>query len=114
MQAIGECFGAKLLNLPTVYHGVATRIHILQPEPIFNGCPPTFNAGRYHSWVIDDDDLPPDLVVTSRDGEQRIMSVRHKRFDVRGVQFHPESILSEHGELMIKNWLDLNIPTLQA
>jgi anthranilate synthase component 2 len=110
MQAIGECFGAKLLNLPNVYHGVATDIQILQPEPMFNGCPPSFMAGRYHSWVLDGATVPEQLIVTARDDNENIMAIRHRDYNVRGVQFHPESILSQFGEVMIKNWLGINMP----
>ena len=107
MQAIGECFGAALSNLPRVYHGVATQIHVIQTDPLFLGCPSSFKTGRYHSWVIDAATLPADLEVTARDDEHNIMAIRHRRFDVTGVQFHPESILSEYGETIIKNWLGI-------
>lgn len=105
MQAIGEAFNSKLKNLDTVYHGIATPIEIIDSDPIFDGCPKHFNVGRYHSWVVDPIDLSSDLVVTAIDDEKNIMALRHKDLNVRGVQFHPESILSEQGENIIRNWL---------
>ncbi|MEO6305638.1 MAG: aminodeoxychorismate/anthranilate synthase component II [Bacteroidia bacterium] len=105
LQAIGETFGATLLNLPTVFHGIATPINIINEDKIFAGCSKTFIAGRYHSWVINNDGLPNDLIITAVDDKNRIMAAKHKTYDVRGVQFHPESILSEHGETIIRNWL---------
>jgi len=105
LQAIGEVFGASLTNLETVYHGIATPVNIINDDLIFNNCPKTFNAGRYHSWVIKNERLPKDLIVTAIDENNNIMAARHKIYDVRGVQFHPESILSEYGETIISNWL---------
>ena len=105
LQAIGETFGASLSNLPTVYHGIATPVNIINNDLIFNDCPKTFIAGRYHSWVIKNESLPHELIVTAIDENNNIMAAKHKTFDVRGVQFHPESILSEYGEKIIKNWL---------
>ena len=105
MQAIGECFGAKLKNLETVYHGIATPINLLIKNKLFTGCPTTFNVGRYHSWVIDNTELPNDLEITAMDASKNIMAIAHKTVDVQGVQFHPESILSEYGDVIITNWL---------
>lgn len=105
MQAIGEAFNSKLKNLDTVFHGLATPIEIINNDFIFDACPKQFNVGRYHSWVVDANGLSPDLIVTAIDTEKNIMALRHKSFDVRGVQFHPESILSENGEIIIRNWL---------
>ena len=105
MQAIGELFGAKLKNLETVVHGMATPIELTQNDFIFEGCPKQFNVGRYHSWVVDNNGLPSELIATSVDEDKNIMALKHKTLDVRGVQFHPESILSEHGETIIRNWL---------
>ncbi len=105
MQAIGENFNSKLKNLDTVFHGLATPIEITQNDLIFEACPKQFNVGRYHSWVVDQNGLSSDLIVTSIDAEKNIMSLKHKTLDVKGVQFHPESILSEHGETIIRNWL---------
>lgn len=107
MQAIAEAFGGTLLNLDTVFHGISTPIHIIKDDPLFSGCPKEFNAGRYHSWVVDPKTLPADLEITATDNNELIMALRHKRFDVCGVQFHPESILSQYGENIIRNWLTL-------
>lgn len=105
LQAIGETFGASLINLETVYHGIATPITVINEDKLFNDCHKTFNAGRYHSWVINNKQLPQDLIVTAVDDNNNIMAAKHKTYDVRGVQFHPESILSEYGETIIRNWL---------
>ncbi|MFA5817251.1 MAG: aminodeoxychorismate/anthranilate synthase component II [Bacteroidales bacterium] len=107
MQAIGEVFGGTLLNLPSVYHGVATTATILTPDEIlFKGLPEKIEVGRYHSWVVDEKTLPPSLEITAIDESGRIMALRHKQFDVRGVQFHPESVLTPSGKVMISNWLE--------
>jgi anthranilate synthase component II len=106
MQAIAEHFGCKLKNLDRVFHGIATPIHVLEQKGLFTNCPHTFNAARYHSWVVDEKNLPPDLVVTALDDKGYIMGLRHKTLPVCGVQFHPESILSEFGETIISNWLN--------
>lgn len=106
MQAIGEVFGGTLLNLPSVFHGVATSATILTPDEIlFKGLPEKIEVGRYHSWVVDEKTLPPCLEITAIDESGRIMALRHKQFDVRGVQFHPESVLTPFGKKMISNWL---------
>lgn len=105
-QAIGEVCGGSIRNLNKVYHGVSTRVNITSREEyLFDTLPDHFMAGRYHSWVVNEDDLPEELQVTSRDEEGQIMGLRHKKYDVRGVQFHPESVLTEHGKQMIRNWL---------
>ena len=105
-QAIGEVFGGSIRNLNRVFHGIATPVTIVdRGEYLYNGIPDTFMAGRYHSWVVNEEDLPSDLIITTRDAEGQIMGLRHKTYDVRGVQFHPESILTEHGKEMIRNWL---------
>jgi anthranilate synthase component 2 len=104
-QAIGESFGGKLTNLSKVYHGVATPIEIGKAEGVFSGLPSTIEVGRYHSWVVSDEDLPADLQVTARDEQGLIMAMRHKKYDVTGVQFHPESVLTPDGEKMMRNWL---------
>lgn len=107
-QAIGEAFGARLLNMNRVLHGIATPVSVIsRTTPLFNGLPDTFDAGRYHSWIVDSDALPDCLEITSLDHEGRIMSLRHRRFDVQGVQFHPESVLTPLGEQILKNWLFL-------
>ncbi len=104
-QAIGESFGGKLTNLSKVYHGVATPIVIGKAEGVFSGLSSTIEVGRYHSWVVSDEDLPADLEVTARDEQGLIMAMRHKKYDVTGVQFHPESVLTPDGEKMMRNWL---------
>jgi anthranilate synthase component 2 len=105
-QAIAEVFGGSIRNMNKVYHGVATPVTVTDnEEKLFEEVPETFPAGRYHSWIVNKDDLPDELAVTSVDEENEIMSLRHKTLDVRGVQFHPESILTEDGKQMIKNWL---------
>ncbi|MCX6223691.1 MAG: aminodeoxychorismate/anthranilate synthase component II [Bacteroidia bacterium] len=106
MQAIGEVFGGTLLNLPFVFHGVATTATILAPDEIlFRGLPEKIEVGRYHSWVVDEKKLPLGLEITAIDEFGHIMALRHKYFDVRGVQFHPESILTPCGKAMVRNWL---------
>ncbi|HEY4336087.1 MAG TPA: aminodeoxychorismate/anthranilate synthase component II [Puia sp.] len=103
-QAIGEAFGGKLVNLSTVYHGVATPVKGMG-SPLFDGMPETFEAGRYHSWVVSDEGFPEVLEVTARDEKDFIMALRHKKFDVQGVQFHPESVLTPEGGRLLENWL---------
>ncbi len=104
-QAIGEVFGASLINLETVFHGVATKITTcVDNESLFNGLEKSFNVGRYHSWVIDSN-LPDTLEATSFDENGQVMSLRHKTYDVRAVQYHPESILTPNGKQILKNWL---------
>ncbi|MGC8750114.1 anthranilate synthase component II [Hydrotalea sp.] len=109
-QAIGEAFGAKLTNLSKVFHGVATEIHInpkvkAKSNSWFNHLPTTIEVGRYHSWIINKDTLPKELEVTAVDEAGNIMAVQHTTYDVQGVQFHPESILTPLGEEMLRNWL---------
>ena len=107
LQAIGEVYGAQLKNLDRVYHGVKTKMKVVdKPDIIFKNIPQEFEAGRYHSWIIDKEDLPGSIEITCMDEDNEIMAARHKEFDVRGVQFHPESILTEHGEQMIINFLN--------
>jgi anthranilate synthase component 2 len=105
-QAIGEVFGAKLLNLKEVYHGVCSDIRILVKDKLFDGLEPGFRAGRYHSWVVSKDEFPECLEITAVDAEVGyIMGIRHRRYDVRGVQFHPESVLTPQGKKIIGNWI---------
>ena len=104
-QAIGEVFGGKLYNLDTVYHGVATPVKVTDKDLLFEGLPDTFEVGRYHSWVVQTP-LPKDLVATSFDNNGQLMSLRHKNYAVRAVQFHPESILTTHGKKILKNWIN--------
>lgn len=104
-QAIGEVFGGSLINLDQVYHGVATTIMVTQDDPIYQGLPKKLQVGRYHSWVVDSN-LPEELEATSVDENGQIMSLRHKKYDVTAVQFHPESVLTPEGKQMLKNWLN--------
>jgi len=110
-QAIGEAFGGKLVNLTTVYHGVATPIQLQtvnrQPKDndVFQGFEKELIVGRYHSWVISEENFPAELEVTARDQHNYIMALQHKNYDVQGVQFHPESVLTPDGEKILRNWL---------
>lgn len=106
-QAIGEVFGAQLQNLSDVFHGVATPCHIVADDPLFGGLPSEITVGRYHSWVVSNADLPDCLEVTAVSDEGYIMALRHRRFNIRGIQFHPESVLTPDGKRMILNWLYL-------
>lgn len=106
-QAIGEAFGGNLVNLSTVYHGVATPVNIVKRtnNDLYEGLPDTFEVGRYHSWVISDEGFPKDITITARDENDYIMGLRHNKYDVQGVQFHPESVLTPKGEIILRNWL---------
>jgi anthranilate synthase component 2 len=114
-QAIGQAFGGKLVNLENVYHGVATPISIVEgldrkagaerSRDWFEGLTSRVDVGRYHSWVVSDDGFPGALEITARDDRNYIMALRHRTYDVQGVQFHPESILTPKGEEMMRNWL---------
>jgi anthranilate synthase component 2 len=105
-QAIGEAFGGTLINLSAVYHGVVTPIALSGNEdPLFRGVPAQFNACRYHSWAVDHRGLPGCFQITAMSDDGCIMGLSHDTFDVKGVQFHPESFLTEHGETMLKNWI---------
>lgn len=104
-QAIGEAFGAQLKNLEDVYHGVATRINITQPDYIFDTLGRELEVGRYHSWIVDNNGLPDCIEITATDNNGQIMALKHKEFDVHGVQFHPESVLTPAGETIVKNFL---------
>ncbi len=106
LQAIGEVFGGSLINLEKVYHGVASKISIIENDIIFDNLPNEIKVGRYHSWVISNDNIPQNLIITSVDENKNIMSVKHSVYDVRGVQFHPESILTPYGKQMLGNWLN--------
>ncbi len=106
-QAIGEVFGGNLINLDEVYHGVATNVTLsVTDEPLFAGLNNNFNVGRYHSWVVANEKLPDCLEITSYDENGQIMSLRHKELDVRGVQFHPESVLTPDGKKILENWIN--------
>jgi anthranilate synthase component 2 len=105
-QCIGESLGGRLLNIEAPIHGKATPIEIVDPsEPLFRGLPRRFSVGRYHSWVVRNEGLPDDIKVTAVDDAGSIMALRHTRLDICGVQFHPESILTEHGRTMLENWI---------
>jgi anthranilate synthase component 2 len=109
-QAIAEAFGATLTNLSQVYHGLATLVAINDTaEPLFNGLPGRFTAGRYHSWVVTKENLPACFKITCEDENGIIMGISHKQYNVRGLQFHPESVLTEHGIDIIRNWINLDL-----
>jgi anthranilate synthase component 2 len=105
-QAIAEAFGATLHNLSQVYHGMATPVQQRAPDNLFAGLDSTFEVGRYHSWVVDRAGFPECLLVTAEDEQGYIMALKHKEYDVKGIQFHPESILTPQGKQIMANWLD--------
>ncbi len=105
-QAIGEVYGGRLVNMNKVYHGIATAVHVTaKDEPLFREIPEIFDAGRYHSWMVSKDGFPDCLEITAVDDEGTIMGLRHRKHNVRGVQFHPESVLTKPGMQIITNWL---------
>jgi len=105
-QAIGQAFGGTLTNLSTVYHGVATSCQQSNVHSrLFEGMPNEFEIGRYHSWVVDKNGFPDELEITATDESNYIMALQHKKYDVQGVQFHPESVLTPDGETIMRNWL---------
>lgn len=105
-QAIGEFFGGTLINLDKVFHGVSTTISVIvDDEILFKNLPKEISVGRYHSWVVNPIDFPEDLEITSIAENGEIMSVRHRNYNVKGVQFHPESILTPHGKTILQNWI---------
>ena len=106
-QAIGEAFGGQLGNLSDVFHGVATPCHIIADDPIFSGIERDIIIGRYHSWVVSREGLPECLEVTAQSDEGQIMALRHKTMNIRGIQFHPESVLTPDGRKMLQNWMFL-------
>lgn len=105
-QAIGEVFGGKLTNLSEVYHGIQSSIRITASDYLFEGLPEEILVGRYHSWVVDRENFPDTLEITAVSQEGYIMALRHKDFDVQGIQFHPESVLTPDGKKIISNWLN--------
>lgn len=105
-QAIGEVFGGKLTNLSEVYHGIQSPIRITASDYLFEGLPEEIPVGRYHSWVVDRENFPDTLEITAVSQEGYIMAIRHKNFDIRGIQFHPESVLTPDGKRIISNWLN--------
>lgn len=104
-QILGEFFGGKLYNLPKVRHGLQQSIEIVKPCRLFQQLPTKFNVGLYHSWALDPNTLPQDLIITAQDSEQVIMAIQHRSLPIYGVQFHPESFISEYGSAIIRNWL---------
>jgi len=104
-QAIGECFGGQLENMPEVFHGVDSEVEVVAEDILFAGLGKKFPVGRYHSWIVSREGFPECLQVTAVDPHGRIMALAHKEYDVRGVQFHPESVLTPQGKQMLLNWL---------
>jgi len=104
-QAIVEVFGGKLINLETVFHGVATKVKVENSDGLFDGLPTEFLVGRYHSWIAERNTIPSELEITALDEEGTVMAISHKTLNIKGVQFHPESILTQHGEALLHNWL---------
>ena len=108
-QAIGEVFGSKLKNLNQVHHGVAIPVEVIdKAELLFQSIPSRIETGRYHSWVIDKETISDALIVTAIDDDGEIMAIRHKQYDVCGVQFHPESLLTPNGLQIVENWCSSN------
>ena len=118
-QAIGQVFGGKLTNLDDVFHGVQTEVRVrdeesvkepegairLDPDYLFNGLPEEILVGRYHSWVVDTEDFPEELAITAISPEGQIMALKHRTYDVHGIQFHPESVLTPDGKRILSNWV---------
>jgi len=114
-QAIAEAFGGELFNLPKVYHGVATNIKITESSDlVFKNCPPEVVVGRYHSWAVVKENLPSELRITAVDEHGVIMALSHKTFDVKGVQFHPESIMTAYGKQMMQNFIVREINSVKS
>ncbi len=107
-QGIAEAFGAKLFNIPNVLHGVTSKVKITdKKERLFKGLPDQFEVCHYHSWAVVMESIPSDVMMTAINSDGLVMAVAHKKFDVRGVQFHPESIMTEHGKKIMENWLKI-------
>ena len=104
-QAIGQAFGGKLTNLSEVFHGIQTNVKIKNKDYIFSGLPTEIPVGRYHSWVVDTEEFPEELVITAISSEGQIMALKHREYDVHGIQFHPESVLAPDGKQIVGNWL---------
>lgn len=104
-QAIGQAFGGKLTNLSEVFHGIQTNVETRNKDYIFSDLPTEFPVGRYHSWVVDTDGFPEELVITAISSEGQIMALKHREYDVHGIQFHPESVLTPDGKQIVGNWL---------
>jgi len=108
MQAIGEVYGGELINLDNVFHGIATPLTVTDTSDLlYKGLPSSFDIGRYHSWVVSNENFPKELTITSVEENGQIMSLKHKEHNLYGVQFHPESILTEYGKEMITNFLNI-------
>lgn len=107
-QSIAEFFGGNIINMPEVNHGREFETKIIKNDYIFKNIPEIFYSGRYHSWVVNKKDFPNSLEITSIDSKNQIMSLRHKTYDIRGVQFHPESIMTKYGKKILQNWVDFN------
>ena len=105
-QAIGEVFGGTLVNLSEVFHGVQTPVHIAREDYLFQGLPEDILVGRYHSWVVETETLPSELEILAVSDEVQVMALRHREYDIRGIQFHPESVLTPTGKTIIQNWLN--------
>lgn len=105
-QAIGEVFGANLIQMPNVLHGVASELSLSVPDYLFENIPEKITAGHYHSWILNTNGFPDDLEILMKDCLGNIMAIRHREYDVRGLQFHPESILTPMGEKIITNWIN--------
>lgn len=104
-QAIGQAFGGKLTNLSEVFHGIQTNVKIKNKDYIFSGLPTEIPVGRYHSWVVDTEGFPEELVITAISSEGQIMALKHREYDVHSIQFHPESVLTPDGKQIVGNWL---------
>jgi anthranilate synthase component 2 len=105
-QGIAEAFGGKIFNMKEVFHGVATKVNVTAEEKLFRGLPASFFGARYHSWSVDRQNPGNEIDITSVDDDGEIMSLRHRKYDVAGLQFHPESVISEHGTKILENWLN--------
>ncbi|WP_314710198.1 aminodeoxychorismate/anthranilate synthase component II [Prevotella denticola] len=106
-QAIGEVFGARLLNLSDVFHGVSAKVTQVADTPLFAGLPRKFPVGRYHSWVVERESMPDCLEITAESDEGLIMALHHRTYDIHGIQFHPESVLTPDGKRIMENWLHI-------
>ncbi len=106
-QALCEAYGATLINLSDVHHGLSEEIKVIAKDPLFEGLPERFEVGRYHSWAVSPENLPADLEVTATDDEGQIMAMQHRKYKLHGVQFHPESVLTPHGKDILRNWINL-------
>ena len=104
-QAIGQAIGGKLTNLSEVFHGIQTNVKIKNKDYIFSGLPTEIPVGRYHSWVVDTEGFPEELVITAISSEGQIMALKHREYDIHGIQFHPESVLTPDGKQIVGNWL---------